>query len=712
MAHRIYINEVDKTEYLEEESVTIQYMLNNRPDNLSCVFLNYKPTYGQEVEYYVGALLSTGYSAGVNTVVVDQDFDSIKLFKVGDEVVVEPETVKEEILTILSYTPSTKTIVFTSNLRYAHSKDVLVGKKEFGGKLQNAPEQDLGYAGDVINKVRATDYLPLFNRKNIAETFEEMYPLEVIARSVDEYVADDDDPLTLDECEAADWTNSGVAIAETTDSSDKVFGNNSLNLGASGAGVATYSKTFAPVNATGYTAMRIWWKFELGILANITNIKLRMGSSSGNYYEWTIDSADLIEEPWYFYTVTLNRYTSVTGTPNMGALAYIAVIFTTTEAISLGDIHMDRITVRDNPFTVNHVQKGFKRFQDFRVKYKKPSEMMNKVAKLFNYYWRIDYFKNIHFFPQNQNDAPFGIEAGVTQNYASLVVDPDISELKNRQIVRGAEAPSASIYEQIFVADGQQTSFTLDYKPKDLTVEIDTGGGYASKTVGFEGIVDETTVEFVANFQEKIVRNGTHATLGAGDLIKFTYYPFKPILVQADDPASITLMAGVTGGDGIYDGAVITDYSLKSYEEARKRANAELSQYANPIINVDFETEWQGLRAGQLIEIVDAGRGIDESYLIQQITAKQKYGERYVYKVKCASTLFGIVEFLQMLLEKQDDLLADTDDFIDKLKNVNEKIDFGVVITLTQLSAPWLATDDPPTPTTAQDAYASLCEAL
>lgn len=712
MAHQIFINDVDKTSALEEKSMSIKYMLNNRPDTLNCTFLNFKPTYGQEIEYYVGARLSTGYSAGVDTIVLDEDFSDINLFKTGDEVVLDPNASAEELLTVLSYTPSTKTLVFTSNLRNSHSKDVLVAKKEFGGKIQSIPEEDLGYGGDTLAKVRATDYLPLFSRKNVAETFENMYPLEVIARAVDEYVADDSDPLTLDECETADWSQSGVAIDETVDGSDKVFGNYSLNLGVSGAGTATYTKTFTSVDATGYNAMRVWWKFAAGALANLTTVTLRMGSDASNYYEWNIDPADLIEDPWYFYTTRLNSYTSVTGTPDMGALAYIGIIFTATGAISLGDIHIDRITVRDNPFTVNHCQKGFKQFDDFRVKYKKVADMMNKVAKLFNYYWRIDYHKNLHFFPSNQNPAPFSLTAGSTQNYAKLKVEPDTAELKNRQVVRGAEAPAANLYEQIFVADGDQTSFTLDYKPKTLTVEVDTGGGYASKTVGFEGIVDESTVEFVANFNEKIVRNGTHATLSVGDKIKFTYYPYKPILVQADDPASIATMAGITGGDGIYDGAVITDYSLKSYEEARKRANAELAQYSNPIVNVDFETEWQGLRAGQLIDIVDAGRGINDSYLVQSVVAKQKHGERYTYQVKCASTLFGIVEFLQMLLEKQDDLLADTDDFIDKLKNVNEMLDIGVTITLTVSNAPWLATGDPPTPTTAQDAYASFCEAL
>jgi len=46
--------------------------------------------------------------------------------------------------------------------------------------------------------------------------------------------------------------------------------------------------------------------------------------------------------------------------------------------------------------------------------------------------------------------------------------------LRNRQVVRGGDAPSSIQYTQEHVADGQETSRFLDYKPKDLTVEVDT----------------------------------------------------------------------------------------------------------------------------------------------------------------------------------------------------------------------------------------------
>ena len=76
-------------------------------------------------------------------------------------------------------------------------------------------------------------------------------------------------------------------------------------------------------------------------------------------------------------------------------------------------------------------------------------------------------------FEANDTPAPFDID-DTSQNYGDLSIKADTSMLRNRQVVRGGEAPSTTLYTQIFVADGSQTSFTLDYKPKDLAVSVDT----------------------------------------------------------------------------------------------------------------------------------------------------------------------------------------------------------------------------------------------
>lgn len=112
-------------------------------------------------------------------------------------------------------------------------------------------------------------------------------------------------------------------------------------------------------------------------------------------------------------------------------------------------------------------------------------------------------------------------------------------------------APEESIYTQIKVLDGKETSYRLDYPPKDLTIYISTNGGVSwgsPRTVGIENIVDETTVDFVMNFTEKTVRNGSIATQASGTLLKMEYYPYKDIRVQWRDQVSIDRMKTLLGG--------------------------------------------------------------------------------------------------------------------------------------------------------------------
>jgi len=161
------------------------------------------------------------------------------------------------------------------------------------------------------------------------------------------------------------------------------------------------------------------------------------------------------------------------------------------------------------------------------------------------------------------------------------------------------------------VADGEQTSFLLPYRYSDLTIYVNSGAGYVEKTHGIENIVDEATVDFVSNFSEKTVRNASLATLSDGDKIKFEYYPHQPIRVRAKDDTSIAAMRALVGGDGIYDGSLINDQSIETYEEARRRAQAEIDQYKNPILTAKFRTEKDGLKVGQIINITDTNRGLN-----------------------------------------------------------------------------------------------------
>jgi len=121
------------------------------------------------------------------------------------------------------------------------------------------------------------------------------------------------------------------------------------------------------------------------------------------------------------------------------------------------------------------------------------------------------------------------------------------------------------------------------------------------------------------------LRRSQAAILELGQKIKIDYIPFKPVRVQIQDMTSIAFMKNLTGGDGIYDGAVINDTNIKDYGTARDRARAEVQAYSNPILTATFTTDKDGLEIGQTIYITDINRGLDhQPFVIQQIRAKGK----------------------------------------------------------------------------------------
>lgn len=296
------------------------------------------------------------------------------------------------------------------------------------------------------------------------------------------------------------------------------------------------------------------------------------------------------------------------------------------------------------------------------------------MAKNNGFAWYVSTSKDLAFFASENRSAPFSITDS-SLNFGNLKVTADITNLKNRQTVRGGQAPDASLYEQIHVCDGQETSYRLDYPPKDLVVYVNVGAGYVLKTVGVENLVPDSSVDFVFNFSEKTVRNGASPLLATGNKIKLSYYPYKDIRVQVKDETSIAAMKALLGGDGIFDGAVISDASIKTFDEGRSRARAEIKAYANPILTATFETEQDGLEAGQIIRITHANFATDSDFVIQKVEARQKTLDgSFIYSISCGSTLYGLTEFFQYLLKKTETGNIDASELVDVVQTIDETL--------------------------------------
>lgn len=478
-----------------------------------------------------------------------------------------------------------------------------------------------------------------------------------------------------------------------------------------------------------------WYKRKSA--TGISSVAVRLGSDSSNYSTQAFVPESDTE--WHFKSLALAISTEV-GTPAWTAADYLAFLVseTTSSGIIIDDV---RITA-DGSFTMYGFEETTE-FDDIRASFRKPTVFLERMAKTLSKYWYVDYDRDIHFFDRETNDAPFSITA-TSDNYDKLVIDVDTSQLKNRQTVRGGTETSASYYTQTVAGDAAVREWILKSQFVSLTVFLDdntstdtmeatttsttvvaTAHGLANgdyvvnrsrsnavrkitlvdansftveavtsqasgdtfskfataQTVGVENLVDETTVNYVSNYNEKSIRAGSAtATLPATSFLLFKYQEVIPVRVQVQDSASIASLKALLGGDGIFDGAAITDQSLDSSTAARDRARAEVEQWANPVVKVTFATDHEGIESGQLIRVTDSNRSIDDDYVVQSVKSSYS-GDFPRMSVTCASSLFGLIEYFQRISNALSELNVDENEVIDQLANES------VGITVTESNA-------------------------
>ena len=134
--------------------------------------------------------------------------------------------------------------------------------------------------------VDATDYSTLLDAQNVVDTWESVNAREIISRIVYLFTAADASS-TINACETLTGvTYSGTAVAPTLDSTDKVYQNNSIRMGASGAGLAKYIFTFSAIDISLLDHIRLWIKSPTTPSSYISGMSFRIVDNSGDSYTW------------------------------------------------------------------------------------------------------------------------------------------------------------------------------------------------------------------------------------------------------------------------------------------------------------------------------------------------------------------------------------------------------------------------------------------
>jgi hypothetical protein len=265
---------------------------------------------------------------------------------------------------------------------------------------------------------------------------------------------------------------------------------------------------------------------------------------------------------------------------------------------------------------------------------------LDKLAKDTNHFWYVDYEKDIHFFPRNENPAPFTV-TDTNGNYiqGTLELTDDISQMRNTVYVRGAEERGEERSET-YLATADQITFPLANKFADRP-EVTVDG--SPMTVGVDYLHPEESFDCFWNFNEKYIRFKSDTKPDTDDEVIITGIPLFPIIVRIIAPDSVSEY-------GYYE-FFKEDKTISTRQEAMLYAKSQLESYKDGIIEGQFETNTPGLRSGQLLTIQSDTLDIDETFLIQAVQFKMLSEDKGHYVVKLATMrTIGIIQVLQDLI--------------------------------------------------------------
>lgn len=293
----------------------------------------------------------------------------------------------------------------------------------------------------------------------------------------------------------------------------------------------------------------------------------------------------------------------------------------------------------------------------------------DELADASGFAWWIDYDKGLHFCDRTANAAPFSLTDS-SANFRALKVRRTREQYRNKQYIRGGQALTASRSETL-TGDGKTRVFPVAY-PVGTTPTITLGG--ASKTVGIRGV--DTGKDFYWNKGEREITQDDAGTLltSASNLV-IGYQGLYPILLAASDDSAVASMAASEGGTGVYE--VITSApEVDSDTMATEKANGLLRKYGRVPRYIEFETDSDGLFAGQLLPVTLTAHALSGSYFIESVSGKDVDGRSLRYQVRAldGEALGGWETFFKAMAASGQQFTVRDNEVVILLRRLSETI--------------------------------------
>ncbi len=232
-------------------------------------------------------------------------------------------------------------------------------------------------------------------------------------------------------------------------------------------------------------------------------------------------------------------------------------------------------------------------------------EVLNSLVNMTGFLAGVDNYYNVYYFPPFTNLAPYGFSDNpdniTTFSYYDYEKEYDGTQLQNDIKVAGTTY-EVQITENFTAGDGSHNQFIVTgNKTAGFYLTYTSAGALAIPQVTFGGTLQSTALDTGVGFgtsQTLIQYTNTHIGIATGInagtsiSVTYTYDPLAYVEVQAPDSIA-------KYGRPFY--GKINDTNLASNASAVARGEAELEEYSDDRITINFKT-WKLLTPGQIIE--------------------------------------------------------------------------------------------------------------
>ena len=312
---------------------------------------------------------------------------------------------------------------------------------------------------------------------------------------------------------------------------------------------------------------------------------------------------------------------------------------------------------------------------------------LNYISELTGYNWCIDNDKALHFFERSTFTAPISI-TDTSRNYISLSVSKSRKNYRNKQYTRGGNAVSELIEleKPTPAPDGVSRTFVtrlpLAKKPRIFIDSVEV----AESDIGIRSL--DSGKKFYFAYNSNTISQDTSQAVLSSEVIEVTYRGLYPPMAVAENPGEIA-------DKGIYEN-VTQATELTTLESTVEYTQALLLKYGIIPRIIEFDTYATGLKAGQLISIQHTKRRLNDTFLIESVSARADGAlTRYSVKALDGSALGGWEQLFKSLLKGNQKLVIRENEVIILLSSTQETWNWTEELTAIMYTSDYPQEDYP-----------------